>query len=82
MKDLLDVPLRKDDLNQMVKIGSYLDEVTKSQLIFFLQENANLFVWSAADMLAIDPTVISHHLRVDPTHRLVKQKKRSFVPEH
>ena len=72
MKDLLDVPLRKDDLNQMVKIGSYLDEVTKSQLIFFLQKNADLFVWSAMHMLGIDLTVISHHLRVDPIHCLVK----------
>ena len=32
-EDLLDVLLRKEDLNQMIKINSCLDEVTKSRLI-------------------------------------------------
>lgn len=32
-------------------------------------------------MLGIELEVIKHHLNVDPSHRLVKQNKRSFAPE-
>ena len=32
-------------------------------------------------MLGIDPEVMTHHLKIDLTYRLVKQKKWSFAPE-
>ena len=34
------------------------------------------------DMLGIDPKVMSHYLKVDPTYRYVKQKKQNFTSEH
>ena len=36
IEDLLDVPLRREDPDQMVKIGSCLDEITKSRLTILL----------------------------------------------
>ena len=44
IEDLLDVLLRKENPNRMVKIGLCLDEVTKYRLINLLLENADLFV--------------------------------------
>ena len=79
IEDLLNVPLEKENPGRMVKISSCLDRVTKSRLIALLQENVDLFAWLAADMSGINSEVISHHLRVDPTYQLVKQKKQSFV---
>ncbi|XP_057954090.1 uncharacterized protein LOC131148402 [Malania oleifera] len=35
----------------------------------------------AADMPGIDPAVIEHRLQVNPNHRPMKQKKRSFAME-
>lgn len=32
-------------------------------------------------MPGIDPSVITHRLNIDPTAKLVKQKKRTFAPE-
>ena len=32
-------------------------------------------------MGGIDPTVITHRLNVNPSFKLVKQKRRSFTPE-
>ena len=58
-----------------VKIDLHLDEIMKDRLTALLQKNIDLFAWSIADMLGIDPEVISHHLKVDPTCHLVKQKK-------
>lgn len=40
-----------------------------------------MFAWSHEDMSGIDPSVIVHKLNVDPGHRLVKQKRRSYAPE-
>ena len=40
-----------------------------------------MFAWSYKDMPGIDPEVIVHQLNVDPSHKPVRQKKRSFNPE-
>lgn len=34
------------------------------------------------DMPGIDPLVMVHQLNVNPMHRLFKQKKQNFAPEH
>lgn len=33
-------------------------------------------------MPRIDPDIVVHKLNIDPTYRLVKQKKQSFAPKH
>ena len=50
----------------------------KTSLLEFLKENENVFTWTVADMLGIDPRVISNHLNVDPTYKPIRQKKRLF----
>ncbi|XP_057976065.1 uncharacterized protein LOC131163485 [Malania oleifera] len=41
----------------------------------------DVFAWSAHDMPRIDLAIMEHRLQVDPNHKPVKQKKRSFALE-
>ncbi|XP_062166959.1 uncharacterized protein LOC133873245 [Alnus glutinosa] len=41
----------------------------------------DVFAWSLEDMLGIDPSVLTHRLNVNPSHRPIKQKRRSFTPD-
>jgi len=64
-----------------VQIGSLLDEETKTRLIHFLKDNADVFAWLASDMPRIPAEVITHQLEVAPDYRPVQQKKRNFLPK-
>ena len=80
-EDLIPVPLIVEDPEKVTYIGESLQEPLKGKLIWFLQENNDVFAWTAADMPGIDPELITHKLNVDPKRKTVKQKKRSFAPE-
>ena len=56
-----------------------LPDKVKVSLLEFLKENEDVFAWTASNMPGIDPRVISDHLNVDPTYKLVRQKKRLFA---
>ncbi|XP_073109670.1 uncharacterized protein [Elaeis guineensis] len=81
-EDLVEIPLRNENLHQIMKIGSSIDQGTKAQLTALLQKNVDMFTWTVADISGIDPEVMIHYLGVDPTFHPIKQKKRSFIPEH
>ncbi|XP_074327796.1 uncharacterized protein LOC141665711 [Apium graveolens] len=53
----------------------------KGQMTTFLHENSDVFAWTAADMPGIDPNLITHRLNIDPTRKVVKQKKRTYAPD-
>ncbi|KAL5556509.1 hypothetical protein UlMin_038745 [Ulmus minor] len=50
-------------------------------LIIFLREHRDVFVWSHEDMPGIDPNVIVHRLNIDPNFKPIKQKRRTFNAE-
>lgn len=50
----------------------------RSQLEDFLIAQSNVFAWSHEHMPRVDPEVIGHRLSVDLSHKLVRQKRRSF----
>ncbi|XP_057982208.1 uncharacterized protein LOC131167418 [Malania oleifera] len=79
-EDIKHIPL-KGHQERSIQIGDQLLETLKVELIELLNKFTDLFVWSAADMPGINPAVIEHRLQVDPNHRPVKQKKRSFAME-
>ena len=59
VKQLITIPLGEDP-EKTVQIRSQLKPDLREKLIFFLQTNADVFVWSASDMLRISIDVIVH----------------------
>jgi len=73
--------LELGDPKKKIWIGSQLTPGMKEALVAFLRQNEDVFAWSHYDMPGIPPSVIVHKLMVDPSHRPVKQRRRTFVPE-
>jgi hypothetical protein len=69
------------DSKKTIRVGSQLSPEIKMALVAFLRRNQDIFAWSHEDMPGIPPSVIVHKLMVDPSHRPVKQRRRSFAPE-
>ena len=80
-EDLIQIPLSSDDPNKVTNIGALLPEPLKAEITKFLQENSDVFAWTAADMPGISPDLITHKLNIDSSRKTVKQKKRNFAPE-
>ena len=79
-EELESIPL-DDDPEHLAYIGSKLAEHLKIPLTHFLRQNKDVFAWKQTDMGGIDPTIITHRLKVSPSFKPVKQKRRSFAPE-
>ena len=79
IEDLVSIPLNDGNEEHMVKIGSNLGKEVRTQLINFLQKNADVFAWAPTDMSGIDAEVMEHRLVVDPKHRPMKEKIRSHA---
>ena len=75
VEELTEVPLFDDELGKTCKIGSALIGKFKEDLITFLREHHDVFVWSHEDMHGIDPSIIVHRLNIDPNFKRVKQKQ-------
>jgi hypothetical protein len=69
------------DSKKKVCVGTQLPPEIKEALVAFLRKNKDVFAWSHEDMLGIPLSVIAHKLMVDPSHRPVKQRRRTFAPE-
>lgn len=55
-----------------------LENKLHTNLIAFVQYNAEVFVQSYSDMLGISPEVISYQLSIEPVIRLVRPKLRAY----
>ena len=80
-EQLISIPLKEEDPEKTVQIGSQLSDLERQQLVNLLAANVNSFAWLATDISEILSKVITHRLNIDPKVRLVRQKKRSFAPE-
>ena len=74
MEELEEVSIDENDPTRGVKVGKKLKLEVKPQLVEFLRRNQDVFAWSHEDMLGIDPSIIVHHLNIDPSFKQVKQK--------
>ena len=81
IEELEDIFLDKNNPERCTKVGADLEENTKKDLVHFLKKSIDVFVWSHKDMSGIDPSVITHHLNVNPSSKPVWQKKRVFASE-
>ncbi|XP_072074088.1 uncharacterized protein [Arachis hypogaea] len=64
-----------ENTDKFTYVSSTLSSEDKSSFRAFLQQNADLFAWTPADMPGIDPSIISHKLTLDPSVRPIAQKK-------
>ena len=65
-EELEKISISKDYPDRVVKIGTTMSPPICLALIFFLQENAEVFAWSYKDMPGISPDIICHRLSIDP----------------
>lgn len=66
MELLIEAPLDKAHLDQVIKVRVTLLEEKQVQLINFLRENTKVFTWLPKDMIGIDPNVTQHHFNISP----------------
>jgi hypothetical protein len=60
-----------ENSGRKIRVGSQLSPL-KESVVAFLNDNADVFAWSHEDMPGINPSVLTHRLKVDPSHWLVK----------
>ena len=73
VEDLVPIPLVHGEPDKVTYIGASLTEPLKGQITNFLQENDDVFAWTAADMPGINPGLITHKLNVDPLKKTIKK---------
>ena len=62
-----------DDLKKFFQIGSQLPQQEREELIEFLKQNIDVFVWNTYEAPGVDPEFICHNLNVNP---LIAPKKQ------
>jgi len=66
---------------RILKLGVGLQRDDHDVIIPTLQDNIDLFAWSVADLLGVDPQVAVHKLSIHKEARYVSQKKRELGEE-
>lgn len=80
-EDLEKLDIDPNHPKRVVHVGRALPEEIKLCVQKLLTTYKDVFAWTHADMPEIDPRVIMHRLSVDPTMKLVRQKKRTFAAD-
>ena len=61
-EDLIPIPFDPEDPKKVTYIRASLQGPFKKNLTRFLQEDNDVFAWTAADMRGIDPQLIKPHV--------------------
>lgn len=80
-EDLEELGIDPNHPERVVHLERMLPEEIKLHLQKLLTTYRDVFAWTHADMPSIDQRVITHRLSVDPTVKLVRQKKRTFITD-
>lgn len=70
------------DKDRYFQVGAQLHPVERQELLCFLKENVDVFLWNAYEALGTDPDFICHHLNVNPAAKPKKQPHRHSSREH
>ena len=81
IEDLVDLPVSDKEPSKVLKIGKNLLDGIREAISEFLIQNLDVFAWAHSNMEGIDPSVMSHRLNVDPSRKLVKQKRQDMDTE-
>ncbi|KAL2237694.1 UNVERIFIED_CONTAM: hypothetical protein Sindi_0961100 [Sesamum indicum] len=79
-EELLSIQLVPGEPDRISRIGSQLSPTLTGQLTVFLEQNVDVFAWTA-NFVRINPSIAVHSLNIDPDFPPVKQKKRHCGPE-
>ncbi|PON71436.1 hypothetical protein PanWU01x14_072330, partial [Parasponia andersonii] len=80
IEELVAVPLKEAEPMKVILVGALLPEEEKNELLGFLRQNQDVFMWSHDDMPGIDPAHACHRLNIDPNFLSVRQRPRRFAP--
>ncbi|KAK1374920.1 hypothetical protein POM88_031113 [Heracleum sosnowskyi] len=80
-EDIISILVDPNDPSKVLKIGANLGPNIIDNLISFLKENLDVFAWSHADMIEIDPEVMCRRLNLDPIKKGIRQKRRPVSGE-
>ena len=65
----------------MFKLRNSLGQETQDQIVEVIARHLDAFMWSASDMLGIEPYFLCHRLTIDPQVRPVRLRRRKFNEE-
>ena len=71
-----------DDPEKFFQVGSQLLQQEREELIEFLKQNIDVFVWNTYEAPEVDSEFICHHLNVNPLVTPKKQLPRRPSKEH
>ena len=71
-----------NDPEKFFQVGSELPSQENEELVGFLRRNVDVFAWDAYDAPGVDPSLICHHLNVNPSSTPKKQPPRRPSKEH
>ncbi|KAK1399355.1 hypothetical protein POM88_009218 [Heracleum sosnowskyi] len=80
-EDIIPILVDPNDSAKVLRIGANLGPEMRDNLVSFLKENLDVFAWSHADMIGIDPEVMCHRLNLDPSKKGTRQKRRPVSGE-
>ena len=80
-EDLVKVAIG-DNPEKFFQIGSQLPQQEREELIEFLKQNIDIFVWNTYEALRVDPEFICHHLKANPLIIPRKQPPRCPFKEY
>ena len=69
IEDLVDLPVSDKEPSKVMKIGKNQHDGIREAISEFLRQNLDVFAWAHSDMEGIDPSIMSHHLNVDPIRK-------------
>lgn len=78
VKDTISIFVDENDSTKTLQIGSRLSPALRASLVHFLKSNLDIFAWSHAGMVGIEPEIICHHLNIDQLRKRVRQRCRAF----
>jgi len=71
---VIQVNLGSQDHPKPIFISESLSLTEKKELIVFIKEYIDVFVWNYEDMPGLDPQVAMHRLNIKPDTKPVKQQ--------
>ena len=80
-EDLVDLLVDDKEPSKVLKIGKNLSEEVREAISEFLIQNLDVFTWAHLDMGGINPSLMSHRLNINPSRKLIKQKRQAMDAE-